>query len=140
MNSKVHTYTVTVHFGDCDPAGIVFFANFSKWMDDASHQYFWKCGLPRWADYYRATGILGTPIVETHLQFFSPATYGDVLTIETTVTEWRNKVFKQTHRVTRGDTLICVGTETRVFVRPDPNDPTKIKAVPIPPEVIAACQ
>jgi 4-hydroxybenzoyl-CoA thioesterase len=137
--NQTHLSTVTVHFGDCDPAGIVFFANFNKWMDDASHQYFWKCGLPRWADYQRATGILGTPMVETHTRFASPATYGDVLTVATTVLEWRNKVFIQTHNVMRGDTLICEGRETRVFVRPDPHDPTKIRAVPIPADVIAAC-
>jgi 4-hydroxybenzoyl-CoA thioesterase len=139
MMNQIHTSTVTVHFGDCDPAGIVFFANFSKWMDDASHQYFWKCGLPRWADYHRATGILGTPLVETNHRFVAPATYGDVLTITTTVTEWRARVFIQTHRITRGDTLICEGRETRVFVRPDTQDPTKIKAVAIPADVIAAC-
>jgi 4-hydroxybenzoyl-CoA thioesterase len=138
--NKTHVSTVTVHFGDCDPAGIVFFANFNKWMDDASHQYFWQCGLPRWADYHRATGILGTPLVETHTRFVSPATYGDVLKITTTVQEWRPKLFIQTHRVTRGAALICEGRETRVFVRTQADDPTKIKAVPIPQDVIAACR
>ncbi len=128
-----------MQFGDCDPAGIVFFPNFSRWMDAASHHYFRQCGLPRWADYLKATGILGTPLVEINVRYVSPATYGDVLTISTTVTEWRRKVFIQTHRVQRGDTLICEGTETRVFVRPDADDPTKIKAVPIPEDVIAAC-
>ncbi|MEY2660956.1 MAG: hypothetical protein RLZZ123_2128, partial [Pseudomonadota bacterium] len=29
-------YEVDVLFGDCDPAGIVFFPNFSKWMDASS--------------------------------------------------------------------------------------------------------
>jgi acyl-CoA thioesterase FadM len=31
--SKTVVYEVQVVFGDCDPAGIVFFPNFSKWMD-----------------------------------------------------------------------------------------------------------
>ncbi len=138
--NRITTHQVTVHFGDCDPAGIVFFANFSKWMDDASHHYFWQCGLPRWADYQRKTGILGTPLVETHHRFVAPATYGDALTITTTVTEWRAKVFLQKHIVTRGETLICEGLETRVFVRPAADDPTKIKAVAIPQDVIDACR
>ena len=28
--SKSHIYPVNVQFGDCDPAGIVFFPNFSR--------------------------------------------------------------------------------------------------------------
>ena len=31
--SKTHIHRVDVHFGDCDPAGIVFFPNYSRWMD-----------------------------------------------------------------------------------------------------------
>jgi 4-hydroxybenzoyl-CoA thioesterase len=34
--SKSSVYEIKVQFGDCDPAGIVFFPNFSKWMDAAS--------------------------------------------------------------------------------------------------------
>ena len=40
------TYTVNVTFGDCDPAGIVFFPNFSRWMDTASLSFFMQCGVP----------------------------------------------------------------------------------------------
>ena len=109
-------------------------------MDNASHEYFWKCGLPRWVDYHKQTGILGTPLLETNHRFFTPATYGDVLTITSSIVEWRAKVFVQKHVITRGDTKICEGTETRVFVQPDVNDPTKLNAVPVPADVIAATQ
>ena len=33
---KTTLYRVSIEFGDCDPAGIVFFPNFSRWMDAAS--------------------------------------------------------------------------------------------------------
>ena len=29
--TRTTLYTVDVTFGDCDPAGIVFFPNFSRW-------------------------------------------------------------------------------------------------------------
>ena len=38
--SKTHIHRVDVHFGDCDPAGIVFFPNFSRWMDASSLAFF----------------------------------------------------------------------------------------------------
>ena len=43
-------FTVDVHFGDCDPAGIVFFPNFSRWMDSASLAFFMACGVPPWRE------------------------------------------------------------------------------------------
>ncbi len=36
---------VHVHFGDCDPAGIVFFPNFSRWMDASSLHFFMQNGI-----------------------------------------------------------------------------------------------
>ena len=44
--SKTHVHTVAVQFGHCDPAGIVFFPNFSRWMDEASLAFFMACGVP----------------------------------------------------------------------------------------------
>ena len=38
--NKTIIYGVDEQFGDCDPAGIVFFPNYSRWMDAASHHYF----------------------------------------------------------------------------------------------------
>ena len=51
--SKTHVHRVTVHWGDCDPAGIVFFPNFSRWMDQASMAFFVACGLPPWRELER---------------------------------------------------------------------------------------
>ena len=47
---KTTVYEVKVMFGDCDPAGIVFFPNFSKWMDASSLDFFMQCGVPPWRD------------------------------------------------------------------------------------------
>ena len=30
---RIITCSINVHFGDCDPAGIGLFPNFSRWMD-----------------------------------------------------------------------------------------------------------
>jgi 4-hydroxybenzoyl-CoA thioesterase len=42
--------------------------------------------------------------------------------------------------VTRGDTLICEGRETRAFVRRDPDDPDRLRAIPIPDDIRALCE
>ena len=59
---RTTTHTIAVQFGDCDPAGIVFFPNFSRWMDAASLSFFMQCGVPPWRELVKTRGIVGTPL------------------------------------------------------------------------------
>lgn len=135
--SKRIVYGVDVQFGDCDPAGIVFFPNFSRWMDAASHHYFAQCGLPPWRSLAELPGCVGAPLLEIHTRFLLSVTYGEHIDIHTDIEEWRNKAFIQRHRVMRGDDLICEGRETRVFcVREEGG---RLKSIPVPAFIRAAC-
>ena len=72
-------YTVRVEFGDCDPAGIVWFPNFFRWIDAASRHFFAERGVPRWEETAQTLGVIGTPLVDTHTRFVKSASYGDTL-------------------------------------------------------------
>ncbi|MCS6810568.1 MAG: thioesterase family protein [Tepidimonas sp.] len=137
--SKTTVYEVEVMFGDCDPAGIVFFPNFSKWMDAASLHFFMQCGVPPWRELVKTRGIIGTPLLEIHTRFLKPATYGQRLQVHTRVEAWHEKVFIQHHQVRRGEELLCEGRETRAFCIRHPDDPDRIKAIPIPADIRALC-
>ncbi len=137
--SKTVIFEVQVQFGDCDPAGIVFFPNFSKWMDASSLNFFVQCGVLPWRELVKTTGIVGTPLLEIHTKFMRPATYGETIQIHTSVEEWREKVFIHRHIVKRGDELLCEGTETRAFVIRPPGEPDRIKAIPVPADIKAKC-
>ncbi len=136
---RTTVHTVEVHFGDCDPAGIVFFPNFSRWMDAASLAFFMQSGVPPWRELVKSRGIVGTPLLEIHTKFLKSVTYGETIAISTHVEEWREKVFVQVHRVMRGDELVCEGRETRVFVRRDPDNPDRLRAIPVPEDIRALC-
>ena len=141
---KTTTYRVRVEFGDCDPAGIVFFPNFSRWMDAASLAFFMDCGLPPWRELVKTRGIVGTPLLEIHTKFVQAATYGQELVVATHVETWQNKTFTQMHRVTRarpdgGEDLICEGREVRAFVRRDTENPDRLRAMPVPDDIRALC-
>ena len=138
MNKTV-IHEIRVAFGDCDPAGIVFYPNFSRWMDDSSLNFFVQCGVPTWRELVKTTGIIGTPLLEIHTKFSQPATYGQTLQIHTSVEEWRNKVFIQKHRVMRSDDLICEGHETRAFCIRQSDNPERIKSIPVPENIKALC-
>ena len=136
---KKSIYTVPVQFGDCDPAGIVFFPNFSRWMDSASLAFFMACGVPPWRELVKTRGIVGTPLLEINTKFIKAVTYGETITIATWIEEWRDKVFVQMHRVTRGDDLICEGREVRAFVKRDADNPDRLRAIPVPDDIKALC-
>ena len=138
--SKTATMKVDVRFGDCDPAGIVFFPRYHRWMDEASLHFFMSFGVPPWHELERISGIIGTPMLEHHTRFLKSATYGETLEIRTEVEAWRPKVFVQKHTILRGDDLICESRETRAFCARDPGDRTRIHAVQIPEDVLARCR
>ena len=137
--ARTHIYRVEVCFGDCDPAGIVFFPNFSKWMDTASLAFFMACGVPPWRELVKTRGIIGTPLLEINTKFLKPATYGETIEVHTSVEEWSAKTFRHRHLVKRGDVLLCDGTEVRAFCQRDPANPDRIKAIPIPEDIKALC-
>ena len=142
---RVIPYTVRVEFGDCDPARIVWFPNFFRWIDGASRHFFLQCGVPPWHETEKTRGIIGTPLVDTHARFVKTASYGDTLQIHTSVAEWRDKSFVQRHRIVRengagGADLIMECDEVRIFAARRDGSDTAIRAVPIPADLRALCE
>ncbi|HEX7270753.1 MAG TPA: acyl-CoA thioesterase [Casimicrobiaceae bacterium] len=133
--SRSHVSHFFVEFGDCDPAQIVFYPNFFRWMDAASLHFFAAAGVLPWHKRDAGDNIIGTPLVDVHARFIAPATYGDKIAIETSIVEWRRKSFVMKHVVRRGDEVLAEGREIRVFARNHPENPGRIEALP-PPEMI----
>lgn len=135
--SKSVVYTVRVEFGDCDPAQIVWFPHFFRWIDAASRHFFIECGVPPWHETAKTMGLIGTPLVDTQASFIKTASYGDVLTIHTSITEWRNKSFVQTYRILRDEELIMTCNEVRIFAAD--KEGGGIRALPVPESIRLLC-
>lgn len=135
---KEVVYTVQVEFGDCDPARIVWFPNFFRWIDAASRNFFVQCGVPPWAETEKTLGVIGTPLVDTRAKFVSAATYGDILYIHTSIGEWRTKSFVQRYRVARGGDTIMECEEVRIFA--GRREDGGIFALAIPQEIRRLCE
>lgn len=131
-----NTRHVTIEWGDCDPAGIVFYPRYFAFFDSSTQAMFASVGLPKF-ELQRIYDIVGYPMVDTRAKFYVPSKYGDDVTIETTVKAFRRSSFDVHHRLMKGDKLAVEGFETRVWVARDPENPEGIKALPIPAEVIA---
>src|SRR5947209_20334928 len=83
---------ILVEFADCDPAHIVFFANYFRWFDDCTTALFLAAGLPI-RSLFPSYGVLGIPVVDASARFLVPSTQGDELTVESTVSELRSSSF-----------------------------------------------
>jgi 4-hydroxybenzoyl-CoA thioesterase len=136
-----HVTEFVVEFGDCDPAQIVFYPNFLRWMDAASLHYFAAAGVPPWhkRPQREHDGLIGTPIVDVQVRFLAPATYGDRIAVETTVAEWRRRSFVMQHLIRRDETRLAEGREVRIFARRHPADPHRIRAMDPPADIHALC-
>ena len=128
---------MVVEWGDCDPAGIVYYPRYFEWFDASTAALFTLAGISNSAmrSLYR---IVGIPLVDTRAQFFIPSKYEETLTIESTVVEFRRSSFEVRHLLRRQDGALAVeGYETRVWTVRDRENPDLLKSMPIPAEVIA---
>jgi 4-hydroxybenzoyl-CoA thioesterase len=133
----VNRHQVTVEWGHCDPAGIVYFPNYFSYFDSAANALFLRAlGLNKF-QMLKQYDLVGIPAVDVGARFIIPSVFGDVVTIESAVVEIKRSSFRLQHRLLRGETLAVEGHETRVWAGRDPADPAKLKGKPLPEEVIA---
>jgi len=134
----VHRRAVTIEWGDCDPAGIVFYPRYFAMFDASTAALFAAAlGEPKSA-WVRRFGILGIPMVDTRAKFSVPSAYGDEVVIESRITAFRRSSFDVQHRLLRPDGTVGVeGFETRVWTVRD-KATGRIGSAAIPESVVAA--
>jgi len=124
-----------IRWGDCDPAGIVFYPRYFEYFDAATAGLFAGALGRRKSDWTERYGVVGIPMVDTRARFILPSRHGDRVEIETEIVEIRRSSFDVLHRLTKDGKLAVEGFETRVWTGRDPVDETRIRSVEIPEEV-----
>ncbi len=132
-----NTRTVRIEWGDCDPAGIIFYPRYFEIFDTSTTMLIERAAGMKKIEYLKAYAFVGHPLVETRAKFRLPTRFGDEVTIESALVACGRSSFKIEHRLTHAGALAVEGFETRVWVGRDPTDPTRMKAQAIPPEVVA---
>jgi 4-hydroxybenzoyl-CoA thioesterase len=134
-----NTRKILVEWGDCDPAGIVYYPRYFEWFDASTAALFAAAGVSNGV-MHKTYGILGIPMVDTRAKFFIPSGFGDELLVDSTVLEFRRSSFDVHHRMLKNGALAVEGFETRVWTIRDSGNPELLKSQPIPAEVIARFQ
>jgi 4-hydroxybenzoyl-CoA thioesterase len=128
---------MTVEWGHCDPAGIVFNSRFFEFFDQNTWMLFDAALGIKPHELASAFDIIGIPLVDARANFLIPAKFGEVIEIASHIEEFRRSSFDVAHHISIDGKLAIEGSETRVWAARAANDPERITAVAIPPEVIA---
>jgi acyl-CoA thioester hydrolase len=122
---------LTVEWGDCDEAGIVFYPNYFYWLDCTFQRLLRSRGLSQRELTRRFGGV--TPLVDVGATFRRPSRYDDELAISAEVVEWQERRFKLCYRVSRDGDLVAEAFEVRAWALIDADG--RARGAPIPPEL-----
>jgi 4-hydroxybenzoyl-CoA thioesterase len=127
-----HTMTLSIQFGDCDPAGIVYYPNYFRFFDNATASMLSAAfGMVKrdWPAHYAIAGI---PMVDTGARFLKPSTFGENVDIHSEITALGRSSFSVQHRLPKSGELAIEAHEKRVWVV---RDGESIRPVPLPEDV-----
>ncbi len=135
MQWRINRRTVRIEWGDCDPAGIVYFPRYFEVFDACTAAAFEAVGFPK-PKLIEKFGIVGFPAVEVRGVFSKSCSFGQDVMIETHLGDWGRSSFKVHHRLSQGTTIAVEGFEVRVWTARDPDDPSRLRSQPLPRELI----
>jgi 4-hydroxybenzoyl-CoA thioesterase len=135
FRSTVAAFSCEVYWGDCDPAGIIFYPTYFRWMDAASWAFFAAVGYD--AKRMRAEHI-AMPLVSADCQFLYPAQQGDRCVVRSSIARFGGKSFTVAHEAQREDGMaLAKGSETRVWGKFDAGPGSRMRGQDIPEELKA---
>ena len=133
MATLSNRQTVRIRWGDCDPAGIIFYPRYLEIFDNAVALLFERVlGITK-HDMFKAYEFAGWPLVRTHLRFLKPTRFGDDVEVETSIKFGRSS-FDIEHKLSLEGELCVECEEKRVWVVRNANG--AIKSHPIPEAVL----
>jgi 4-hydroxybenzoyl-CoA thioesterase len=129
-----NTRTVRIAWGDCDPAGIIFYPRYFEIFDASTAMLFEAALKMTKFEMFQRLAFSGFPLVRTQAKFFRPTRFGDDVTVESTIAFGRSS-FEVTHRLLLDGDICAEGQEKRVWTVRD--DSGRLKSCPVPNEVLA---
>jgi acyl-CoA thioester hydrolase len=109
-------YELRVRYGECDPQGIVFNANYLLYFDVAFTEL-WRAAVGPWQQMVERG--FDAVVAEAHIDFRAPARYDDVLTLAARVTRLGRTAITTEIDVVRDGSVLVAGRLRHVCVSTD---------------------
>jgi len=121
MPEPVHQTTYRVLYGDTDAAGVVYYANYLRYFEKGRTEYIRD--LVMTYKKLEDQGLL-LPVIECYSRYKAPASYDELLTIETSLAELKNVSCRFNYRIYKNDsdnsrTLLAKGYTVNASVNRD---------------------
>jgi 4-hydroxybenzoyl-CoA thioesterase len=129
-----NTRNVRIEWGDCDPAGIIFYPRYFEIFDASTAALFERAlGITKF-EMFKTLEFSGWPLVRTQARFLKPTRFGDDVGVESSVT-FRRASFDIEHRLSLKGELCAECSEKRVWTLRDTEG--RLKSHPVPEAVLA---
>ena len=114
---REHRFALTVYFEDTDTAGVVYYANYLKFMERARSDMLRAAGVDQRAAMEAGEGVYA--VAEANIRYLRPAKLNDDLQIISTVEQVRAASVLIHQEVRRGSDLLAQGRITAAFLTLD---------------------
>lgn len=112
-----HRFALRVYFEDTDTAGVVYYANYLRFMERARSDMLRALGIDQRAALEAGEGVYA--VAEVAIKYRQPAKLNDDLVIVTDLLEIRAATVLIHQRVMRGDEILTDATVTAAFISPE---------------------
>lgn len=124
-----------IEWGDCDPAGIVFYPRYFAMFNASTDLMMANAGMDV-GTFFQRHGAVGWPMVDSQAIFKLPARFGEQVRIVSQVTEVHESSFTIRHELLKRDGRLAVtGIDKRVWAIRHPDRPGELKSAAIPEEL-----
>ena len=112
-----HHFALTVYFEDTDAGGVVYYANYLKFMERARSDLLRALGIDQRAVLESGEGVY--VVVEVHIRYVKPGRLGDDLVVRSLVETVTAGSVTIHQRVMRGPEQLATARVTVAFIAPD---------------------
>lgn len=123
---KPFSIPVRVYYEDTDAAGVVYYANYLRFMERARTEWLRDLGFEQ-DELSQQEGVVFA-VRSASLEFIKAARFNDMLQVDVTVTATGKASVTLKQMITRGDELICSGEVRLACVDADQFTPKPIPA------------
>jgi acyl-CoA thioester hydrolase len=109
-----HRFALTVYFEDTDAYGIVYYANYLKFMERARSDMIRAVGVDQAAELSHSGSAYA--VVEVDIRYRRPARLGDDLQVVSSIEQLRASSVRIQQRVMRGSELLTDAIVTAAFL------------------------
>ena len=117
LRGKAHLFPLRVYFEDTDVAGIVYYANYLRFLERARSDMLRAIGVDQRAALEGGEGVYA--VAEVSVRYKAPARLADDLLVVTEVKEVRAASVLIQQRVMRGEQILADAMVTAAFLSPE---------------------